>query len=301
MTDFEFMVQDRITKICSINELYNLEKNAYISFSGGKDSLVVSLLLDKALPNNKIPRVFVDTGIEYQEIKKFVFSQLALDNRICILKSGVNIKQMLEKDGYPFKSKQHAHNVAIYQHNGMTRTNERYLGKLEKKNFLCPKILEYQFTPDFTLRLSDKCCYRLKKEVTLKWEKENNRSICITGIRMAEGGYRNYQSNCVIFDGKSLKKFHPLKPCTDDFVKSYLEKTKYPICNLYKEPFNFKRTGCLGCPFNIKLKTELTKLLEYSPKQAKAAYAIWKPVYNEYARLNYRIDRQLLERIRNSH
>ena len=33
MTDFEFMVQDRITKIRSINELYNLEKNAYVSFS----------------------------------------------------------------------------------------------------------------------------------------------------------------------------------------------------------------------------------------------------------------------------
>ena len=157
MTDFEFMVQDRITKIRSINELYNLEKNAYVSFSGGKDSLVASLLLDKALPGNKIPRVFIDTGIEYQEIRKFVFSQIALDKRVRVLKSGVNIKQMLEKDGYPFKSKQHAHNVAIYQHSGMTRTNEMYLGRAEKNNFLCPKVLEYQFTPEFTLKLSDKC------------------------------------------------------------------------------------------------------------------------------------------------
>ena len=52
---------------------------------------------------------------------------------------------------------------------------------------------------------------------------------------------------------------------------------------------------------NIELKAELTKLLEYSPKQAKAAYAIWKPVYDEYARLNYRIDRQLLEKIVDKH
>ncbi len=298
MTDFEFMLQDRITKIKSINDLYNLEDNAYVSFSGGKDSLVASLLLDKALPGNKIPRVFFDTGIEYQEIRKFVFSQIALDKRVCVLKSGVNIKQMLEKDGYPFKSKQHAHNVAIYQRSGMTRTNKMYLGKAEETNFLCPKVLEYQFTPEFTLKLSDKCCYRLKKEVALKWEKENNRTISITGIRMAEGGYRKYQSNCVVFDGKSLKRFHPLKPCSDDFVETFLKETKYPICDLYKEPFNFKRTGCLGCPFNIKLKEELTKLLEYSPNQAKAAYAIWKPVYDEYAKLNYRIDKQLLEKIK---
>lgn len=68
-----------------------------------------------------------------------------------------------------------------------------------------------------------------------------------------------------------------------------------------KEPFNFKRTGCLGCPFNIELKAELTKLLEYSPKQAKTAYTIWKPVYDEYARLNYRISHQLLERIVDKH
>ena len=298
MTDFEFMLQDRITKIRSMNDLYDLKNNAYVSFSGGKDSLVVSLLLDKALPENNIPRVFFDTGIEYQEIRRFVFSQLAMDKRIRVLKSGVNIKQMLEEDGYPFKSKQHSHNVAIYQHSGMTRTNEMYLGKAEKTNFLCPKILEYQFTQEFTLKLSDKCCYRLKKEVAAKWEKESKRPICITGMRMAEGGYRNYQSNCAVFEGKDLKKFHPLKPCSDDFVETFLKELRYPICDLYKEPFNFKRTGCLGCPFNINLKAELTKLLEYSPKQAKTAYTIWKPVYDEYARLNYRIDHQLLEEIK---
>ena len=70
MTDFEFMLQDRITKIRSMNNLYDLENKAYVSFSGGKDSLVASLLLDKALPGNKIPRVFIDTGIEYQEIRR---------------------------------------------------------------------------------------------------------------------------------------------------------------------------------------------------------------------------------------
>ena len=35
MTDFEFMLQDRITKIRSMNDLYDLENNAYVSFSGG--------------------------------------------------------------------------------------------------------------------------------------------------------------------------------------------------------------------------------------------------------------------------
>ena len=35
MTEYDFLLADRISKIKSINEKYNLEDNAYISFSGG--------------------------------------------------------------------------------------------------------------------------------------------------------------------------------------------------------------------------------------------------------------------------
>lgn len=55
-----------------MNELYDLENNAYISFSGGKDSTVLHYLIDEALPNNKIPRVYLNTGIEYKSIFAFV-------------------------------------------------------------------------------------------------------------------------------------------------------------------------------------------------------------------------------------
>ena len=72
MTEYEFILADRIAKIKSINEQYNLENNAYISFSGGKDSTVLSALIDIALPGNKIPRVFINTGIEYKAITDFI-------------------------------------------------------------------------------------------------------------------------------------------------------------------------------------------------------------------------------------
>lgn len=45
MTENEFMLQDRISKIKSINKLYDLENNAYVSFSGGKDSTVLHYLI----------------------------------------------------------------------------------------------------------------------------------------------------------------------------------------------------------------------------------------------------------------
>ena len=41
---FEFLLSDRLQKIKSMNELYDLEHKAYISFSGGKDSTVLGYL-----------------------------------------------------------------------------------------------------------------------------------------------------------------------------------------------------------------------------------------------------------------
>ena len=68
----EFFLQDRLQKIRSMNELHDLEHNAYISFSGGKDSTVLSHLVDEALPGNTIPRVYLNTGIEYKAVVAFV-------------------------------------------------------------------------------------------------------------------------------------------------------------------------------------------------------------------------------------
>lgn len=67
----EFLLEDRLQKIRQIVNKYGAE-NFYISFSGGKDSTVLSALVDMALPNNTIPRVYANTGIEYKLIQQFV-------------------------------------------------------------------------------------------------------------------------------------------------------------------------------------------------------------------------------------
>ena len=66
--DNELILFDRLEVIKSTNQKYDLENNAYISFSGGKDSTILHYLIDMALPNNRIPRVFINTGIEYNYI-----------------------------------------------------------------------------------------------------------------------------------------------------------------------------------------------------------------------------------------
>ena len=129
-SDFELTLFDRIEVIKQANQKYDLENNAYISFSGGKDSTVLHYLIDLALPNNNIPRVFINTGIEYNLIVDFVRKLAEKDKRIIIINSGINIKKMLEEKGYPFKSKEHSHKICIYQKN--KELCDKIIGDIDK-------------------------------------------------------------------------------------------------------------------------------------------------------------------------
>ena len=292
--DNELLLFDRVNVIKDTITKYG-EENFYLSFSGGKDSTIVHYLLDQALPGNKIPRVFINTGIEYQMIVDFVKGLAAKDDRFIILQPTQAIKPMLEKYGYPFKSKQHAHNVMVYQHSGIGQSVKRYLGIIESNTkFRCPKCLEYQFTSEFTLKLSDNCCRKLKKEPIHKWEKASNRHIAITGMRNSEGGKRASIKGCILTDKQgNVKRFHPLIKVTDTWenwlIERERERESIALCPLYCQPYNFTRTGCKGCPFSLDLQDQLETMELYLPNERKQCEMIWKPVYEEYRRIGYRL------------
>lgn len=291
MTEFEFDLQDRITKIKSINELYDLEQNAFISFSGGKDSTVLSYLIDLALPQNKIPRVFFNTGLEYKAMLNFVKEKQKEDTRFIIYNSGVKVKEMLETKGYPFKSKEFAQKMYTYQRSGNCKTITDYLGITgnKAKTFQCPSKLKSCFTQEFDLKVSDKCCKELKKKVSEKWSKENNRPVCITGMTRGEGGVRKSHYTCTVFASNKLQKFHPLYTVSKDFIDTFVQKYTIQLCSLYYPPYNFERTGCKGCPFNMKLKQDLEKMKELLPNEYKQCQIIWRKVYEQYKNLDYRL------------
>ena len=76
------------------------EDGVYVSFSGGKDSTVLLDIARRLYPN--IKAAFVDTGLEYPEIRQFVKS---FDN-VDWLKPKMTFRQVIEKYGYPFISKE---------------------------------------------------------------------------------------------------------------------------------------------------------------------------------------------------
>ena len=256
---------------------------------------MLSALVDMALPDNKIPRVYANTGIEYRLILEFVEREQQKDHpwELVIIKPTVPIKPMLEKDGYPFKSKRHSKYLDEYQRLGRCKCVVQYLGESEDKEpwsaiLTCPKKLRYQFNEDFKLRISDKCCKRMKEEPLDRWGKENKRPYTITGIMREEGG-RRHNSQCLSFLGKKLKAFQPLVPVTKEWERWFIDTYKIDISDIYKPPYNLERTGCKGCPFARHLQDELNTLEKFFPEERRQCEIIWKPIYEEYRRIGYRL------------
>ena len=155
----------------------------------------------------------------------------------------------------------------------------------------CPDKLRYQFTKEYKangVKLSDRCCYKLKKEVAHRYEEESNKSIAITGIRGEEGGMRAL-NGCTIFNDGKLKKFHPIKVVSTEWEQEFIKRENIELCELYYPPYNFKRTGCNSCPFSLDLQDQLNQLYKLLPNEYYKAIRLWKPVYDEYIRIGYRL------------
>ena len=296
MKEYELLLFDRIEMIKTINQKYDLEHNAYISFSGGKDSTILHHLIDIALPGNKIPRVFINTGIEYLDVVKFVRTLAEKDERIHIVSPSQSIRKVLEEHGYPFKSKIHSKKLDQYQRGFSNPSIIEYItsvrinneGKIVKPFHTCPKSLLHQFDEDYKLKISEKCCDYLKKKPASKWMKENNKKVIITGMRNSEGGARS-NINCITTKNNKLEKFHPLIVVSDEWENWFIEEHNIKLCELYYPPYNFYRTGCKGCPFALELQEQLDVMKELLPNEYKQCENLWKPVYEEYRRIGYRL------------
>ena len=72
----------------------------YIAFSGGKDSSVLLHVAREKYP--KISAVYVDTGLEYPEVREFVKRQ----ENVEIIRPKMNFRQVIIKYGYPMIGKE---------------------------------------------------------------------------------------------------------------------------------------------------------------------------------------------------
>jgi 3'-phosphoadenosine 5'-phosphosulfate sulfotransferase (PAPS reductase)/FAD synthetase len=220
--------------------------DVYISFSGGKDSTVLLDLVREIYPH--IPAVFVDTGLEYPEIKEFVKT---IDNVIWI-KPKYTFKEIIDKYGYPIISKEQASYIEQYRNTKSEALKKiRWEGTEKYKRF---KISEkWKFLISAPFKISDKCCKYLKKSPLRIYEKETGRHGII-GIMSKDSNGRSieYQKHGCNAFGKSPPVSWPIAFWTNEDIWQYIRSKNIKYCSIYDT--GIERTGCIFCMFGLHMQ-----------------------------------------------
>lgn len=233
-----------LRRIRQWHEMY--DGNVHVSFSGGADSTVLLCLVRLLYPHVKA--VFVDTGVEYPEIREFVRT---VDNVIW-LKPKMSFKQVCEKYGYPVVSKETAqklHEVRCTKSEFMLQL--RTTGVEGRKRQEIPA--KWQFLINAPFKISHKCCDILKKEPLHRYERETG-SKPFTGVMAAESSARTRKiaaGGCFAFGANPMCK--PMSFWTSADTHALLGVI--PHCKLYDPPYNFDRTGCMFCMFGVHMNS----------------------------------------------
>lgn len=216
----------------------------YVSFSGGKDSTVLKHIVDSMYSD--VPAVFVNTGLEYPEIQKFVKDIKAgkwdcFNPDVEIIRPQMRFDEVVKKYGYPVASKEIANCVYGAKHGGgsgkwkNTRL-QRLRGELldkdgNKSAYNCEK---WEILLDAPFEVSDHCCAVMKKKPAKSFEKETGRKPII-GTLANESRLRKQQwfiHGCNSFDGGKARSA-PLSFWTEQDILHYIKKYDVPYCSVY--------------------------------------------------------------------
>ena len=254
----------RVTQAKIIEWYQHYGGRIVISFSGGKDSLVLLDLARRAFPD--IPAVFVDTGLEYPEIRDFVRTF----PNVTWLRPKIPFPKVIERYGYPVVSKDVAKRIyyarkgsewAIRHLNGQNKDgtpskfNERYM--------------KWRFLLDAPFPISDYCCDVMKKAPLHRYARESGR-MPVVGTMACESERRQIaylKTGCNAFHTKEPKS-QPMSFWMESDVLAYLRMTDIPYAPIYGQIIEdrgrlittgVRRTGCMFCMFGVHLDKKPNK------------------------------------------
>lgn len=262
----------------------------YVSFSGGKDSTVLAYLAARYLSSFRTPPwelnlVFVNTGLEYPEIQRFVNEYAAwlrmefphITVNLVRLRPKMNIRQVVTKYGYSIVSKEVAGYVADARRKPSGLRMKRLRGEAIRRDgqpsvYNCEK---WGFLLKAPFLISDKCCAIMKKS-PLKTYAHKTGQQATTATMAEESRLRMtywMKSGCNAFEGKRPMG-KPMSFWAEQDVLRFIVERGLPYASVYGDivasdgendygatlidcPLHCtgcQRTGCCYCGFGSHLE-----------------------------------------------
>lgn len=236
------------------------ESGVYVSFSGGKDSTVLLDLVRSEFPN--VEAVFIDTGLEYPEIKDFVKSY----NNITIIKPKISFKKVIENHGYPIITKEVSQKIS-YAKKGSEWALKYIQGSAVDNSGNKSKYAiadKWRGLVDAPFDVSSYCCTVMKKRPAHRYSIDSGK-VEIVGTLCEESLLRTtnwIKTGCNAFNNK-IPRSAPLSFWTEQDILNYIYNNKLTIASVYGEvkktndekyyTTGVKRTGCIYCGFGVHL------------------------------------------------
>ena len=265
----------QVTQAKILEWYYHYNGRVYVAFSGGKDSVALLDLARRAFPD--IPAVFVDTGLEYPELREFVKT---IPN-VTWLKPEMPFNKVIEKYGYPAVSKDVSRSV-YYARRGSDWAVKRLQGLNINgtPSKFKQRYLKWAYLADAPFVISDHCCEIMKKKPLREYVKKTG-NMPIIGTMACESMNRQsayLQHGCNAFDKKEPSS-QPMSFWLEQDVLRYLKMTGIPYCSVYGDIIEEKgklkmeklqRTGCAFCMFGVhreKQPNRFQRMEQTHPKQ----------------------------------
>ena len=247
-----------------------------VSFSGGKDSTVLLDLARRAFP--EIKAAYVDTGLEYPELREFV--KTVPD--VVWLRPDMPFPKVIETYGYPVISKEVARRI-YYARKGSLWAIQHLNGKNRdgSSSVFAERFKRWAFLADAPFLVSDQCCQVMKEKPLDRFRKETGLQPII-GTMACESRRRQkayLDTGCNAFT-KSKPSSQPMSFWMEQDVLQYLKMTGIPYASgIYGDIIEekgkltttgAKRTGCMFCMFGVHLEkspNRFEKMALTHPKQ----------------------------------
>lgn len=273
-----------------------IDGQVYVSLSGGKDSTVLKHIVDSMYSD--VPAVFVNTGLEYPEIQKFVREIKSgkydcFNNDVEIIRPEMRFDEVIKTYGYPVVTKVISRKISD-ANKGLVNVEKYFDGTATDKhgNLSRYNCAKWKYLIDSPFKISNKCCDVMKKKPFSVYEKQTKRKPFV-GTMASESKQRTnawIKTGCNAFESKKPKS-QPMSFWTEQDVLEYIVKYNVPYASVYGQiqeideipgqmyidGFHGKlcttgvdRTGCMFCMFGCHLEktpNRFQRMAKTHPKQ----------------------------------